>query len=155
MDWLELESFGLDCPLLADELVGREALEGFEPSSEIVGVEEVGEVAAQLVVVVVVIPFDGRLLDCSVHSLDLAVRPGMVRLGQPMFDFVLSTSLVEHMHAQARRWPVSARRLVAELHAVVGQDRADFVWNGLDERVEKSGGGMNRGGVFQPNKGEL
>ena len=45
--------------------------------------------AAQLVVVVVVIPFDGRLLDCSVHSLDLAVRPGMVRLGQPMFDFVL------------------------------------------------------------------
>jgi hypothetical protein len=73
MDWLELESFGLDCPLLADELVGREALEGFELSSEIVGVEEVGEVAAQLVVVVVVIPFDGRLLDCSVHSLDLAV----------------------------------------------------------------------------------
>src|SRR5712671_7543746 len=63
MDWLELESFGLDCPLLADELVGREAVEGFEPSSEIVGVEEVGEVAAQLVVVVVVIPFDGRLLD--------------------------------------------------------------------------------------------
>ena len=54
-----------------------------------------------------------------------------------MFDFVLSTSLVEHMHAHARRWPVSARRLVAELHAVVGQDRADFVWNGLDERVEE------------------
>jgi hypothetical protein len=47
MDWLELESFGLDCPLLADELVGREAFEGFEPSSEIVGGEEVGEVAAQ------------------------------------------------------------------------------------------------------------
>ena len=61
----------------------------------------------------------------------------MVRLGQPMFDFLC---LVEPMHAQARRWPVSARRLVAELHAVVGQDRADFVWNGLDERVEKSGG---------------
>jgi len=30
-------------------------------------------VAAQLVVVVVVIPFDGRLFDRSVHSLDLAV----------------------------------------------------------------------------------
>jgi hypothetical protein len=45
MDWLELESFGLDCPRLADELVGREAFEGFEPSSEIAGGEEVGEVA--------------------------------------------------------------------------------------------------------------
>ena len=72
MDWFELELFGLDCPLLADELVGREALEGFEPASEIVGVEEVGEVAAQLVVVLVVAPFDSRLLDCLVHSLDLA-----------------------------------------------------------------------------------
>ena len=72
MDWFELESFGFDCPLLADELVGREALEGFEPASEIVGVEEVGEVAAQLVVVLVVAPFDSRLLDCLVHSLDLA-----------------------------------------------------------------------------------
>src|ERR1700692_3706786 len=66
MDWLELESFGLDCPLLADELVGREAFEGFEPASEIVCVEEVGEVAAQLVVVLVVAPFDSRLLDCSI-----------------------------------------------------------------------------------------
>jgi hypothetical protein len=101
MDWLELESFGLDCPLLADELVGGEAFEGFEPSGEIVGVEEVGEVAAQLVTVLVMVAFDGRLLDCPVHSLDLAVRPGMVRLGQPMFDFLLSTSLVEHMHPQA------------------------------------------------------
>src|ERR1700683_3099398 len=79
MDWLELESFGLDCPLLADELVGREAFEGFEPSSESVGVEEVGEVAAQLVVVVVVIPFDSRLLDCSIHSLDLAVIRYVIR----------------------------------------------------------------------------
>src|SRR5258707_14159152 len=78
----------------------------------------------------------------------------MVRLGQPMFDFVLSTSLVEHMHAQARRWPVSARRLVAELHAVVGQDGADFVWNGLDERVEKRGRGMHRGVLFHPSQGE-
>ena len=59
------------------------------------------------------------------------------------------------MDAQARCWSVSTRRLVAELHAVVGQDRADFVWNGFDERFEKSGGGMNRGGVFQPNKGDF
>ena len=109
-------------------------MQRLEPSGEIVGVEEIGEVPAQLVMVLVVVAFDGRLLDCSVHSLDLAVRPGMVRLCQPMFDFLLSTGLVEHMHAQARRWSVSARRLVGEVHAVVGQDRADFVWNGFDER---------------------
>jgi len=143
MDWLELESFGLDCPLLADELVRREALEDFEPSSEIVGVEEVGEVAAQRVVVVVGIPFDGRLLDCfgSFGLFGSFARPGRWSRDGSAWSadvrFVLSTSLVEPMHAQARRWPVSARRLVAELHAVVGQDRADFVWNGLDERVEK------------------
>jgi hypothetical protein len=92
MDWLELESFGLDCPLLADELVGREAFEGFEPASEIVGVEEVGEVTAQLVVVFVVVPFDSGLLDCSVHSLDLAV-----------IQYVICRRLVVRLFLKGRR----------------------------------------------------
>ena len=39
--------------------------------------------------------FDSRLLDCSVHSLDLAVRPGVLDLGEPAFDLVLATDPVE------------------------------------------------------------
>ena len=44
--------------MFADELVRREAFEGLEPSPEFVGGDEVGEVLAQLVVLVVAEAFD-------------------------------------------------------------------------------------------------
>ena len=46
--------------MFADELVGREAFEGLEPSPE------VGEELAQLVVVIIVEAFDGRVPDRAV-----------------------------------------------------------------------------------------
>ena len=54
MDWVQGEPFGFDCPLFADELVRREAFEGLQPSPQVVGADEVGEVISQLVVGVVV-----------------------------------------------------------------------------------------------------
>ena len=75
MDWIEFEPLRFNNPLFADELVGRQALEGFQPSSKIAGADEVGEVLSQLVMVVVVEAFDGGVLDCAVHTLDLAIRP--------------------------------------------------------------------------------
>ena len=56
-------------------------MESLQSSPEIVGADEVGEMTAELVVVVVVIPLDGRFLDGSVHALDLAVRPGVLWFG--------------------------------------------------------------------------
>lgn len=49
----------------------------------------------QLVQVGVVVAFDGRGFERLVHALDLAVCPRMVGSGQPMFDAMLSTSLIE------------------------------------------------------------
>jgi len=82
LDRIHIESLWLGRPAFADELVGCETLEGLEPSPEIVSVDEVGQVASQLFVVVVVDPFYGRLFDRAVHSLDLAVGPWMVDLGE-------------------------------------------------------------------------
>lgn len=48
MERIELELFKLDHPAFADELVGRE---GLEPSSEVAGADEVGEVAFERLVV--------------------------------------------------------------------------------------------------------
>jgi hypothetical protein len=48
MGWTECESFGFDCPDFADVFVGGEALEGLEPASIIVGVDEVAEVGLEL-----------------------------------------------------------------------------------------------------------
>ena len=44
--------------MFADELVRREAFEGLQSSPEVVGADEVGEVLAQLVVIVVMQAFD-------------------------------------------------------------------------------------------------
>jgi hypothetical protein len=73
MERIEPEPLRLDCPLFADELDGREALEGFEAAAEIVGCDEVGEVAPELFVAVVVEASDGGFLDGAVHPFDLPV----------------------------------------------------------------------------------
>jgi hypothetical protein len=94
----------LYCPSFADELVGREAVEGLESSGEVVGGDEVVEMPDELVVGCVVIPLNGRVLDCPVHPLDLPIGPGMIGLGQSMFDPVFPTDAVEGMAAELGGW---------------------------------------------------
>jgi len=68
--------------------------------------------AAELFVAVVVVPFDGRVLDRPVHPLDLAIGPRMVRFFVPMFDTVRLADHVEpHRnddHATRPRGPDSS-----------------------------------------------
>jgi hypothetical protein len=73
LERVKFESFWLGSPAFADELIGRETFEGLEPPTEIVGVDEVGEMPAKLSVIVVMIPLDGRVFDRAVHALDLAI----------------------------------------------------------------------------------
>jgi len=49
MEWIEGEALWLGSACLADELVGCEAFEGFQPASKVVGGDEVGEVLSELV----------------------------------------------------------------------------------------------------------
>src|SRR6478672_6688423 len=90
--WIEVESIRLFRPDPADMFVGREAFEGLEALGNIVGVQEAGEVSFELVAGLVVVASDRRLLDRAVHAFDLAVSPGMVRLGQAVFDAVLAAA---------------------------------------------------------------
>ncbi len=91
MDWVEPEPFRLNGPSFADELVGREPLQGFEATSEVVGGDEVSQVRAQLVVRGVVVPRDRRFLDGALHSFDLPLRPRMPRLGH---------TVLHHLHGR-------------------------------------------------------
>ena len=50
---------------------------------------------SQLVVGLVVVAFDGCVLDGSVHAFDLAIGPGMLGLGQAMIDTVLGAGVFE------------------------------------------------------------
>ena len=95
MEWIDPEFFGLDCPSFADELVRGEALEGLQSASEVVCSDEVGEMVLELLMGIVVVALDGRFLDGPIHSLDLAVGPGMLRLGGAMFDAELGAGIFE------------------------------------------------------------
>ena len=62
---LSLSCFRSHCPSFADELVVCEPFEDLQSPSEIVAADEVGEMPAELTMVVVVVAFDHRVLDDS------------------------------------------------------------------------------------------
>ena len=155
MGWIESESFRVTGPYAADVFVWRETLEGLEATGEVVGRDEVVEMTAQLVMAVVVEAFDGRLLDGSVHPLDLSISPRMIGLCQAMLDAVALTRAIERMASEPRRWTVAVLRQVCELDAVVGQHDTDVIGDGLHQGVEKGRGGNGVGAVHELNAGQL
>ena len=101
----------LGSPAFTDVFVRRESLQGLRPPSVVASINEVGKVIFELIVSIVMIALDGRFFDCSVHALDLAIRPWMLDLGQPVFDAIFPAAHIEHMrHVSCRRAIRVARR---------------------------------------------
>src|SRR3546814_2074053 len=76
---------------------------------------------AELAVVVIVETFDGGLLDRAVHPLDLAIRPGMLHLGQPVLDGVVAADAVKEGLEGWRFWFAVGKWVpVVGDHVVVG-----------------------------------
>jgi hypothetical protein len=67
MERIEFESFWLGSPAFAYVFVRREALQGFQPPSVTVAVDEVVKVSFELIVSIVMVAFDGRFLDPAVQ----------------------------------------------------------------------------------------
>jgi len=109
----------------------------------------------ELFVGVVEVALDSGILDSSVHALDLPVGPGMVGLGQSMFDPMKETEPVEGMATEARGWPLPVLRQIGELDAVVGEHGVDAIRNCFDERLEERGGGSHVGSLHEFNDGAL
>lgn len=164
LERIESESAGLVCPGFADELVGSEALEGLEPLGEVVGDDEVRQVAAELVVGVVMEAPDGGLFDRAVHPLDLAVGPRMLGLGQAMVDVDDGAGVFEGMCSEGLlafdhlpdlgRVPGFAPG-IGEVGAVVGQHSVDLVGHGLDQGMQEVRGDAGGGFGMQLGEGEL
>lgn len=132
MVWIDVEAFWLICPAFADELVGRQAFEGFQSSAIIVGVDEVIKVSFELVVVVIMIAFDGCFFDRSVHALDLAIGPRVFDFGEAVLDVILVADPVEDVFERA-----GVVSHVCELDAIVGQDRVNAIGNSSHEIAQK------------------
>ena len=86
LERIQSESVGLRSPGFADIFERGEPLQRLEPTCEVVGFNESGEMLSKLLVACVIEALDRSFLDGSVHSLNLAVGPRMLRFGQPMID---------------------------------------------------------------------
>jgi|GEM_PF-1389898 len=155
MDRINDESIWLRSPARADVFVGREPRECLQAPSEVVGVNEVLQVLPKLVVTLVVEALDGGLFDRSVHTFDLSIGPRMVWFCRAVLDALGRTRAVEHVHAQSGGRAVSARRQVAELNPVVGQNRVNLVGHDAENVVQERGGSLDSGLFFEPREGEL
>ena len=139
-------------------------MEGVQSSPVIAGADEVVEVASELVVVVVVETFDGRLLDGAVHAFDLAIRPRVLGFGCAVLDAEGGAGIFEGMRPdgfalcegfgnQLCCRSASTRR--GEMGAVIGQHDADPVRHGFNKVLEKVGGGSAQGLAMKFDEGEF
>ena len=88
---------------------------------------------AQLAMILVVETFDGSLLDCAIHPLDLSVGPRLFDLRQSVLDAMFVADAIEDMDEG-----VAVSFLIGELDAVVGQYDVDGIGNGCDEVAQNS-----------------
>jgi hypothetical protein len=70
---------------------------------EVVGCDEGQYVRLEVFEVFVVEDFDRGVLDSSVHSLGLAVGPGMIGLGQLVLDPMFDADAIEDVRPRKRR----------------------------------------------------
>lgn len=111
--------------------------------------------SSELVVAVVVVAMNCGFFDGSVHALDLAVGPGMVGFGKPVFDGVAKADAVEGMPTKASGGSSPVLGQIGKLDAVVGQDGVDAIGDGGDQSFQKGSGGPHIGTFDQLHKGEL
>ncbi len=85
--------------------------------------------------VVVVIPLHRCVLDRAVHPFDLAIRPWMIWLGQPVLDPIGCANHVETHGSGIGCVPVSG--LLCELDAVVCQDPVNLIGHALQQVLKE------------------
>ncbi len=102
---------------------------------------------AQLIMIVVVIAFDGGVFDRPVDPLDLAVGPWMAGPGQPVFNPV---GVADHVKAHGPGIDrVSVPWLRGEPDAIIGQDRVDVIRDGFEQMFKELPGCLAVGLVYE------
>ncbi len=81
----------------------------------------------ELLVRFIIIAFDGRFFDRSIHSLDLSVRPRMIDFRQAMFDLMLTANAVEQMFESPFIFLA-----IGELNAVVSENCMNVIRHNPD-----------------------
>ena len=108
---------------------------------------------AKLVVVFIVVSFNGCVLDRAVHALNLTIDPRMVWPGQPV---LVSVGVTDHVEPHGPGIDcVAVARLLGELDAVVRQNRVDAVRYGFQKMLKEFPRRLAIGLLHQLRNGEL
>ena len=110
------------------------------------------------------VAFDGGVLDRAIHSLDLTIRPWMLRLRQPVVNIIGGAGIFEGMRSEGlplgdhlpdfhRRPGVASG--IGEVGSVIGKDRVDLVRDGLNQPTQEVCGVAPRDRLAEFDKGEL
>lgn len=86
----------------------------------------------ELIVAVIMIAFDGGLLDGAVHAFDLAIRPRVFNLGQAVLDAILTADTVEDVVCG-----IDMALMIGELDAVIGQYGMDGIGEACDQVAQE------------------
>jgi hypothetical protein len=122
---------------------------------EVVGGDEGIEVGFQVVEGLLVEGPHGGVLDGTVHSLGLAVGPGVIGFGELVGDGVLAADAIEDVQAVLRGRTRAFVGTVGKRGAVVGQDGMELVAEGGDNAAQERGAGQHRGARVQLDVGKL
>ena len=123
-------------------------------AGEVVGVNEVGEMLSQLIVIVIVVAMNGRLFNCPIHALNpgsgpgqaLAIGPRMPWLGEPMINVVSGASTLKGMapeqfsfcpHLSDVSGCPALAGWIGELNAIVSENGVDCVENRSNQIVQE------------------
>lgn len=128
MAWVDEKALWFVLPAFDDVFIGCESLECFESFCEVVDIQEVVQMFSELLVIFIIIAFDGGLFSCSVHAFDLTIRPRMIWFCQAVLGIIFKADAGKDM-----RECIPICFAVGELDAIVGEDRMDFIWYGRDQ----------------------
>jgi len=81
MGWIYSDLFWLFCPDFADVIIRYQTFECLEAAGVNIRVNEVVGMVAKLIMIIVIIPLNGRFLDRPVHALDLTIGPLVSNFG--------------------------------------------------------------------------
>ncbi len=85
--------------------------------------------------VIVVEAFDGRVLDCAVHPLNLPIGPRVIWLCETMFDPV---GLADHVEAHGPRIDcIPVTWLLGELNAVDSENGVDLIGHSFEHMLQE------------------
>ncbi len=97
MVWIDDKAFWFVLPAFDDVFIRSGSSQGFEPAWRSYRHSESVEMFSQLLMIVVMIAFDGCFFESTVHALDLAIGPGMIGPDQAMFHTIFQIDAIEAM----------------------------------------------------------